>query len=95
MCMMVGLQIDLFLFGSIFLFGSFLYSFGNKMSVLTKTWSVNLTILNFICLYFTSFLLFYGYSQTRKEYWTGRSKMTDLASKLLPLYKRNDLSIYV
>ena len=51
-----------------------------------------MTILDFICLYFTSFLLFYGYSQTRKKHWTGSSKMLDLASKCLLLCTRNELS---
>ena len=54
-----------------------------------------MTIFDFIYLYFTSFLLFYDYSQTSKDYWTGISKMADLASKFLLLYIRNELSIYI
>ena len=41
-------------------------------------------------MYFTSFLLFYGYPQTRKEYWTGSNKMADLASTFLLLYTRKN-----
>ena len=36
--------------------------------------------------------MFYGYSQTRKEYWAGSNKMADLASKCLLLYIRNVMS---
>ena len=59
--------------------------FGNKIDVFSKALRCLVGNYGFYLLVLYNLLLFYGYSKTRKKYWTGSSDMADLASKCLLL----------